>query len=71
MSADQNDPALDQSGRMGTFVLRLLLGADEPVTGYLTPTGQDAPLYFHGWIDLMIAINTLRADTTHPPDGLG
>ena len=44
------------------LVLELTLADEEPLSGTIGPPGGPAPLTFHGWIDLMSAIGSLRAD---------
>ena len=46
------------------LVLELTLADEEPLSGTIGLPGGPAPLAFHGWIDLMSAIGTLRADGT-------
>jgi hypothetical protein len=46
------------------LVLELTLADEEPLSGTIGPPGGPAPLAFKGWIDLMSAIGTLRADAT-------
>ena len=45
---------------MGTFLLRLRLGGSEPPSGTIGALGGATEQSFHGWIDLMSAINTFR-----------
>jgi hypothetical protein len=51
-----------------TLVLELSLTAGDPITGSIGVAGGPSPVLFHGWIDLMSAINTLRADGGKPGD---
>ena len=53
--------ASEPAGRPFPMVLMLSLGAGDPVNGTVGLVGQP-PMPFHGWIDLMSAINSLRAD---------
>jgi hypothetical protein len=47
-------------------VLELIIAGTEPLTGTVRPAGQ-APVAFHGWIDLMAAISSLgRACQAQP-----
>jgi hypothetical protein len=53
-----------------TLVLELSLTEADPITGSIGVEGGAPPVLFHGWIDLMSAINSLRADAaprTHLP----
>ena len=50
----------NENPRMGTFVLRLRLGGSEPPSGTINALDGQAAQPFHGWIDLVIAINGLR-----------
>jgi hypothetical protein len=43
------------------LVLELSLAPGDPVSGTVGVIGGPPPVPFHGWIDLMSAINTLRA----------
>jgi hypothetical protein len=47
------------------LVLELSLGGGDPVSGTVGVAGGPPPVPFHGWIDLMSAINTLRANAGH------
>jgi hypothetical protein len=50
----------NESPTMGTFLLRLHLGGTEPPSGTISALGTPVAQPFHGWIELMSAINTLR-----------
>lgn len=45
-----------------TLVLELSLTGADPITGSIGVAGGPPPMLFHGWIDLMSAINSLCAD---------
>ena len=45
------------------LVLRLVLSDVEPISGHITLVGQSGTWPFRGWMDLIAAINTLRATT--------
>jgi hypothetical protein len=47
------------------LVLELSLAGGDPVSGTVGVAGGPPPVPFHGWIDLMSAINTLRANAGH------
>ena len=49
-----------ESPSTGSFVLSLRLGGTEPPRGTITPAEGAGAQPFHGWIDLMGAINRLR-----------
>jgi hypothetical protein len=42
------------------LMLELVILPGEPVTGSVGLRGQPAPRPFHGWIDFMGALNSLR-----------
>lgn len=44
------------------LVLELSLTDGDPVSGTVGVTGGPPAMPFHGWIDLMSAINSLRTD---------
>jgi hypothetical protein len=44
------------------LILELSLTGGDPITGSIGVAGEAPPVLFHGWIDLMSAINSLRAD---------
>jgi hypothetical protein len=44
------------------LVLELSLAEGDPVSGTVGVAGAEPPMPFHGWIDLMSAINSLRAE---------
>ena len=63
-----------QEGSGGTrpghrLVLELVIFEPEPIRGLVGPAGAPDRVAFHGWIDLMSAIQTLYADGAqdHPP----
>jgi hypothetical protein len=63
-----------QEGPGGTrpghrLVLELVIFEPEPISGLVGPAGAPDGVAFHGWIDLMSAIQTLYADSAqdHPP----
>lgn len=45
-----------------TLIMELSLTGGDPITGSVGVAGESRPMLFHGWIDLMSAINSLRAD---------
>lgn len=45
------------------LILELSLTAGDPVSGTVGFAGRPPAMSFHGWMDLMSAINTLRAGT--------
>ena len=47
------------------LVLELVIAEGEPLNGTVGPASGPR-MAFHGWIDLMSAISTLRADTADP-----
>jgi len=52
------------------LVLALSLTGADPISGSVGVAGGAPPLLFHGWIDLMSAINSLRAEADgREPDG--
>jgi hypothetical protein len=42
------------------LVLELIILPGEPVRGSVGKSGQSTPRPFHGWIDFMAALNSLR-----------
>jgi hypothetical protein len=53
-----------------SLVLELSLADGEPLSGTVGVLGGAPATPFHGWIDLMSAINSLRAEADGPvPDG--
>jgi len=48
------------------LVLELSLADGDPVSGTIGIAGRPPATTFHGWIDLMSAINTLRAAAGDP-----
>lgn len=44
------------------LVLELSVSHSDPLSGTVGISGGPHPMAFHGWIDLMSAINTLRDD---------
>jgi len=62
----------DRPGTAGTafpLVLELSLAEGDPVSGTVGVVGAQPAMPFHGWIDLMSAINSLRAEAipVHSP----
>ncbi len=57
-----------ESPSTGSFLLRLRLGGTEPPRGTITPYEGTGTRPFHGWIDLMGAINRLRGWEETEPD---
>lgn len=57
------------SPSIGSFVLRLRLGGGEPPSGTISALGGADVQPFHGWLDLMSAINRLRGWELVEPDG--
>lgn len=57
-------------GRPATsaFVLRLEAGTSESIAGWVGSPEGSALLRFDGWLDLMVAINALRASRTSQPN---
>ncbi|HEX4100783.1 MAG TPA: hypothetical protein VHY21_09610 [Pseudonocardiaceae bacterium] len=64
----QYDP--DEAGTIepSGVALRLVLFDTDPISGNLMREGEPVTLPFCGWLDLMAAINTLRARSIVPPD---
>ncbi len=55
----------DRPGTTGNafpLVLELSLADGDPVSGTVGVAGAQPAMPFHGWIDLMSAINSLRAE---------
>ena len=55
----------DRPGTAGNafpLVLELSLAEGDPVSGTVGVAGAQPAMPFHGWIDLMSAINSLRAE---------
>lgn len=48
------------------LVLKVSLADGEPVSGTVSVIGRPPAVPFHGWMDLMGAINSLRATLTRP-----
>jgi hypothetical protein len=57
-----------ESPKMGSFLLSLRLGGTEPPVGTITPADGTGAHPFHGWIDLMGAINRFRGWHETEPD---
>lgn len=49
-----------------TLILELSPAGADPISGSVGVAGGSPPRPFHGWIDLMSAINSLRADAGRP-----
>jgi hypothetical protein len=45
----------------GWLVLKLVIADTEPLSGSVSRPGCPSQTVFHGWIDLISAINSLRA----------
>jgi hypothetical protein len=56
-----------QTGAACPLVLELILAATEPPTGTVRAAGAEAPVAFHGWIDLMAAISSLGVRSRAEP----
>ena len=57
----------DESGRAAfPLILELSLADGDPVRGTVGVASGPPATPFHGWIDLMSAINTLRAGVGKP-----
>jgi hypothetical protein len=52
----------ETAGNACTLVLELSLADGDPVSGTVGVAGAEPAMPFHGWIDLMSAINSLRAE---------
>jgi hypothetical protein len=50
------------AGKPFPLVLELSLAEGDPVSGTVGVAGSQPAMPFHGWIDLMSAINSLRAE---------
>lgn len=48
-----------QSGTARPLVLELIIAETEPPAGTVRAAGSEAPVTFHGWIDLMAAISSM------------
>jgi len=57
------------AGEAFPLVLELSLAEGDPVSGTVSVAGGQPAMPFHGWIDLMSAINSLRAEVNllHSP----
>ena len=57
------------AGEAFPLVLELSLAEGDPVSGTVSVAGGQPTTPFHGWIDLMSAINSLRAEANllHSP----
>ena len=56
----------DSGGQAFPLVLELSLADIDPVSGTVGVAGGPPAVPFHGWIDLMSAINNLRAGASEP-----
>ncbi len=59
----------DRPGTAGNpfpLVLELSLAGGDPVSGTVGVASAQPAMPFHGWIDLMSAINSLRAEAIPP-----
>jgi len=54
------------AGKAFPLVLELSLAEGDPVSGTVSVAGGQPTTPFHGWIDLMSAINSLRAQVIPP-----
>lgn len=52
------------------LILELSLTAGDPVSGTIGLAGRPPAMSFHGWMDLMSAINTLRDGAGQTAQGL-
>lgn len=48
-----------QSRTTRPLVLELIIAETEPPAGTVRAAGSEAPVAFHGWIDLMAAISSM------------
>lgn len=60
-SPRQGTAAPEPGGHAFPLVLELSLADDDPVKGTVGVMGGPPAMPFNGWIDLMSAINSLRA----------
>jgi hypothetical protein len=51
----------DRRAQSGNLVLRLYMGTGQPFSGILVLPGDADGVPFHGWIEFMLIINSLRA----------
>jgi hypothetical protein len=58
----QETDGLWPAGQAFPLVLELSLADGDPVSGTVGAAGGPPAIPFHGWIDLMSAINSLRLD---------
>lgn len=66
--AEHDDRAqLAASAEPAGLVLELTLTPGDLIGGFIGRAGERQRLAFRGWVDLMSAINSLRADTREPP----
>lgn len=66
--AEHDDRAqLAESAGPADLVLELTLTPGDLIDGFVGRAGERRRLAFRGWVDLMSAINSLRADTREPP----
>lgn len=59
----------ESADAVAAFILRLERPDHPPVRGTVAPVGDEgAALHFDGWVELMSAVETLRArETSSPP----
>jgi hypothetical protein len=60
-----------QSENEGLFLLRLLGGPGEPLSGSIGLVHQPTEVAFRGWIDFMVAVNRLRSEKGGAPRSHG
>ena len=60
-----DDAGPGPAGQALVLVLKLSPDGGDPVSGTVGLADGPPPVPFHGWIDLMSAINTLRANAGH------
>jgi hypothetical protein len=73
MSDDCDEQGLDpppgsgsRTEPAGALVLELVIAGTDPMRGTVGRPGEDAPVAFQGWIDLMSAITSLGARPQRP-----
>jgi hypothetical protein len=68
---DRHDPA-GQAGsdQLTALVLELSLDSGEPIGGFVGQAGEQTRLAFRGWVDLMSAINSIRAAADRSDEAL-
>lgn len=52
----------DQSDQTVELLLRVARGAADPPHGRLEPSGREPPVEFHGWLELIAAVERLRRE---------